>query len=60
MIRNLVFGQFLMEHEIITHDILQKALDIQEKEKDQELKTSPRLLGQILLEEYKVLKMNQN
>ncbi len=56
MIRNLVFGQFLMEHEIITHDILHKALDIQKKERDQELKTNPRLLGLILLEEFKIFK----
>ena len=56
MIRNLVFGQLLIEHDVITSEILHKALAIQEKEKLEDKKTSPRLLGRILLEEFQSFK----
>ena len=51
---NLLFGQFLIEKNIIDEPTLVSALKIQVKEKDSTIKQSHRLLGQILLEEFKV------
>ncbi len=56
MIRNFVFGQFLIEHDVITSETLHKALAIQEKEKLEDKKTSPRLPGRILLEDFQSFK----
>ena len=53
---NLVFGQFLLEFGKLTPEILHKALAIQVKEYNARLRTSPRLLGQILLEDFQVFK----
>lgn len=50
---NLLFGQFLIEKKIIDEPTLFSALKIQVKEKDSTIKQSHRLLGQILLEEFK-------
>lgn len=49
--KNLLFGQFLVENNIITRDVLYKALQTQAKEKG-DLKTSHRLLGTILFEDF--------
>jgi len=55
-IPNLVFGQFLLEFDKLAPEILHKALAIQAKERSARLRTSHRLLGQILLEDFKVFK----
>lgn len=52
----LLFGQFLIENKIISHQILEKALKEQAKESSEILKDSHRLLGQILLEEFNVFR----
>ncbi len=51
-----MFGQYLLEKKKINDALLRKALDIQQKEKSQTLRTSHRLLGQILLEEFRVFR----
>lgn len=49
----ILFGQFLVDKKKLTFDKLKSALAIQSKERG-DIKTSHRLLGQILLEEFKV------
>lgn len=49
--RTPVFGQFLLEMAKVDNATLDRALTIQNKERSLRLKTSPRFLGQILLEE---------
>ena len=51
-----MFGQYLLEKKKINDALLRKALEIQQKEKSQTLRTSHRLLGQILLEEFQVFR----
>lgn len=54
-VKNLLFGQFLIEKKKITQDDLFRALKIQAKEKG-DLKKSHRLLGTILLDDLKLIK----
>lgn len=54
-VKNLMFGQFLVEKRKITQDELFSALKIQAKEKG-DLKKSHRLLGTILLDDLKLIK----
>jgi hypothetical protein len=50
----ILFGQFLVDKKKITFDKLKSALEIQAKERDKTMKESHRLLGQILLQDFKV------
>lgn len=52
---NILFGRYLIENNIISDEIVRKALDKQEEERGLTMKQSPRLLGQILLEDFKAL-----
>src|SRR6056297_1757444 len=54
-VKNLMFGQFLVEKKKITQDDLFNALKIQSKEKG-DLKKSHRLLGTILLDDLGLIK----
>ncbi len=50
--QNLLFGQFLIEKKLITSEVLNQALDEQEKERSSVLQSSERMLGQILLQDH--------
>lgn len=50
---NLLFGQFLIDKKIITSDTLMLALKKQSQEKSDIMIKSERLLGQILIEDFK-------
>ena len=52
----LVFGQWLVKKGQLEARVLQEALKIQNEEKSDTLRTSPRLLGQILLEDFRVFR----
>lgn len=56
MITNVVFGQFLIEFGKITSEVLYKALATQAQEHSLNLRTSHRLLGQILYEDHQIFK----
>jgi len=51
---NLLFGQFLIDKEIISSEILMLALKKQLQEKSNTLSKSERLLGQILIDDFKI------
>ena len=51
-----LFGQFLIEKRKINQVILEKALDIQNLETKDSLRTSHRLLGEILIDDFNVFK----
>lgn len=51
-----LFGQFLIEKRKINQVILEKALDIQNLETKDTLRTSHRLLGEILIDDFNVFK----
>lgn len=52
----ILFGQFLVDEKKITQEVLKQALQKQDEEKDQIMKESHRLLGQILFEDFKAFK----
>ena len=49
-----VFGEWLVRKRRLKPEVLEAALEIQNKEKSDILRGSPRLLGQILLDDFKV------
>jgi predicted signal transduction protein with EAL and GGDEF domain len=52
----LVFGEWLVRKKRLEPSILQSALNIQNAEKSDTLRSSPRLLGQILLDDFQVFR----
>jgi len=52
----LVFGEWLIRKGRMDAAVLQSALDIQNAEKSDTLRTSPRMLGQILLDDFQVFR----
>lgn len=50
---NLLFGQFLIDKKIISSDTLMLALKKQMQEKSSTMSKSERLLGQILIDDFK-------
>lgn len=52
----LVFGQWLVKKGLLEARVLEAALKIQDEERSDTLRTSPRLLGQILLEDFRVFR----
>ncbi len=52
----MVFGEWLLRKGRLTPEILRSALDIQNAEKSDTLRTSSRLLGQILLDDFQVFR----
>lgn len=52
----LVFGQWLVKKGLLEARVLEAALKIQNEERSDALRTSPRLLGQILLEDFRVFR----
>lgn len=52
----LVFGEWLIQKGRMDSVVLQSALDIQNAERSDTLRTSPRLLGQILLDDFQVFR----
>lgn len=54
-VKNLMFGQFLVEKKKITQDDLFQSLKVQSKEKG-DLKTSHRLLGTIIMDDLGLIK----
>ena len=52
----LVFGEWLVRKKKLEPSILQSALNIQNVEKSDTLRSSPRLLGQILLDDFQVFR----
>ena len=52
----LVFGQWLVKKGLLEARVLEAALKIQNEERSDTLRTSPRLLGQILLEDFRVFR----
>ncbi len=52
----MVFGKWLVNKGMVSPEVLQSALDIQNAEKSDTLRTSSRLLGQILLEDFNVFR----
>ncbi|KGM42931.1 hypothetical protein S1OALGB6SA_310 [Olavius algarvensis spirochete endosymbiont] len=51
-----VFGEWLVRKGRLKPEVLEAALEIQNKEKSNILRGSPRLLGQILLDDFKVFR----
>lgn len=52
----LVFGQWLVKRGLLEARVLEAALKIQNEERSDTLRTSPRLRGQILLEDFRVFR----
>ena len=52
----LVFGEWLLRRGKLDEAVLKSALDIQNSEKSDTLRSSPRLLGQILLDDFQVFR----
>jgi len=52
----LVFGEWLVRRGRLVPEILRSALDIQNAEKSDTLRSSPRMLGQILLDDFQVFR----
>ncbi len=52
----LVFGEWLIRKGRMDSAVLKSALDIQNAEKSDTLRTSPRMLGQILLDDFHVFR----
>ncbi|RKX80743.1 MAG: hypothetical protein DRP70_09930 [Spirochaetes bacterium] len=52
----LVFGEWLIHKDRMDAAVLKSALDIQNAEKSDTLRTSPRMLGQILLDDFQVFR----
>ena len=49
---NILFGQYLIETKIVKKEIIEKALRKQDEEKNSTMKSSHRLLGQILMDDF--------
>lgn len=52
----LVFGEWLVRKGSLSQTILRSALEVQNAEKSESLRTSSRLLGQILLDDFQVFR----
>ena len=52
----LVFGEWLVRKSRLDQAVLKSALEIQNAEKSDNLRSSPRLLGQILLDDFQVFR----
>ncbi len=52
----IVFGEWLIRKGMAEPEILRSALEIQNAEKSDTLRSSPRLLGQILLDDFRVFR----
>jgi hypothetical protein len=52
----IVFGEWLVRKGRVDPAVLNSALEIQNVEKSDTLRTSPRLLGQILLDDFQVFR----
>ena len=52
----LVFGEWLVRKGLMEPEILRSALEIQNAEKSESLRSSPRMLGQILLDDFQVFR----